>query len=126
MIELMARIEALLRRGAAKSATDARVHEFGDVRIDLVGTSVTRRGEIVPLSAREFQLLRYFLEHPGETLSREVLLQDVWGYSVDAFSRTVDVHVASLRQKLEKDSRKPVFFVTVLGLGYKFLPAFGT
>jgi two-component system alkaline phosphatase synthesis response regulator PhoP len=126
MIELMARIEALLRRGPAKPVPDARVHEFGDVRIDLVGTSVTRRGEIVPLSAREFQLLRYFLEHPGETLSREVLLQDVWGYSVDAFSRTVDVHVASLRQKLEKDSRKPVFFVTVLGLGYKFLPAFGT
>ena len=83
-----------------------------------------RKGEVVPLSAREFQLLRYFLEHPGETLSREVLLQDVWGYSVDAFSRTVDVHVASLRQKLEENSKKPVFFVTVLGLGYKFLPAF--
>jgi two-component system, OmpR family, alkaline phosphatase synthesis response regulator PhoP len=124
MIELMARIEALLRRGSGKSATDTRVHEFGDVRIDLVGTSVTRNGEVVPISAREFQLLRYFLEHPGETLSREVLLQDVWGYSVDAFSRTVDVHVASLRQKLEEDSKKPVFFVTVLGLGYKFLPAF--
>jgi two-component system, OmpR family, alkaline phosphatase synthesis response regulator PhoP len=124
MIELMARIEALLRRGSGKPATDTRVHEFGDVRIDLVGTSVTRNGEVVPISAREFQLLRYFLEHPGETLSREVLLQDVWGYSVDAFSRTVDVHVASLRQKLEEDSKKPVFFVTVLGLGYKFLPAF--
>jgi two-component system alkaline phosphatase synthesis response regulator PhoP len=124
MIELMARIEALLRRGLGKPGTETRVHEFGDVRIDLVGTSVTRKGQVVPLSAREFHLLRYFLEHPGETLSREVLLQDVWGYSADAFSRTVDVHVASLRQKLEKDSKKPVFFVTVLGHGYKFLPAF--
>jgi two-component system alkaline phosphatase synthesis response regulator PhoP len=124
MIELMARIEALLRRGAATPVTDTRVHEFGDVRVDLVGTSVTRKGEVVPLSAREFQLLRYFLEHPGETLAREVLLQDVWGYSADAFSRTVDVHVASLRQKLEKDSKKPALFVTVLGLGYKFLPGF--
>lgn len=98
------------------------MHEFGQVRIDLVGTSVTRRGKIVPLSAREFQLLRYFLEHPGVTLSRDVLLKEVWGYRADLLPRTVDVHVASLRQKLEADHKKPEFFVTVLGLGYKFLP----
>jgi two-component system, OmpR family, alkaline phosphatase synthesis response regulator PhoP len=122
MIELMARIEALLRRAPSQPADDGKVHEFGQVKIDLIGTSVTRKGNVVPLSAREFQLLRYFVQHPGVTLSREVLLTEVWGYSADAFTRTVDVHLASLRQKLEVDPKKPQFFVTVQGLGYKFLP----
>jgi two-component system alkaline phosphatase synthesis response regulator PhoP len=122
MIELMARIEALLRRAPSQPVDDGQVHQFGQVRIDLLGTSVTRKGKVVPLSAREFQLLRYFVQHPGATLSREVLLKEVWGYNVDAFTRTVDVHVASLRQKLEVDSKKPALFVTVQGLGYKFSP----
>jgi two-component system alkaline phosphatase synthesis response regulator PhoP len=123
MIELMARVEALLRRVPGQTAEqEEQVHNFGQVRIDLLGTSVTRKGKIVPLSAREFQLLRYFVQHPGATLSREVLLKEVWGYSADAFTRTVDVHVASLRQKLEVDPKRPAFFVTVLGLGYKFSP----
>ena len=123
MIELMARIEALLRRAPSQpAADDQKIHEFGQVRIDLVGTSVMRKGKVVPLSAREFQLLRYFVQHPGATLARDVLLREVWGYNADAFTRTVDVHVASLRQKLEVDSKKPEFFVTVQGLGYKFLP----
>jgi two-component system alkaline phosphatase synthesis response regulator PhoP len=123
MIELMARIEALLRRAPSQpAADDQKIHEFGQVRIDLVGTSVMRKEKVVPLSAREFQLLRYFVQHPGATLSRDVLLREVWGYNADAFTRTVDVHVASLRQKLEVDSKKPEFFVTVQGLGYKFLP----
>ena len=121
MIELMARIEALLRR-VPTQPSDAQLHHVGDVRIDLVGTSVTRKGKVVPLSAREFQLLRYFVQHPGVTLSREVLLKEVWGYNADAFTRTVDVHVASLRQKIESDPKKPALFLTVQGLGYKFLP----
>ena len=74
------------------------------------------------LSAREFQLLRYFLEHPGKTLSREELLTQVWGYSQQTFTRTVDVHVASLRQKLEAEPKQPRFLLTVQGLGYKFKP----
>jgi two-component system alkaline phosphatase synthesis response regulator PhoP len=123
MIELMARVEALLRRAPSQSSSDGQVCQFGEVRIDLPGTSVTRKGKIVPLSAREFELLRYFIQHPGITLSREVLLTEVWGYNGNAFTRTVDVHVASLRQKLESDPKKPVFFATVLGLGYKFSPA---
>jgi two-component system alkaline phosphatase synthesis response regulator PhoP len=123
MIELMARVEALLRRAPGPPSEEvAQVYHFGQVRIDLLGTSVTRKGRVVPLSAREFQLLRHFVRHPGATLSREVLLKEVWGYSADAFTRTVDVHVASLRQKLEHDPKKPAFFVTVLGMGYKFLP----
>jgi two-component system alkaline phosphatase synthesis response regulator PhoP len=81
---------------------------------------VTRNGQTVPLSAREFRLLRYFVEHRGATLSRDVLLTDVWGYSADTFTRTVDVHVASLRQKIERNPKSPSLIVTVAGLGYKF------
>jgi two-component system alkaline phosphatase synthesis response regulator PhoP len=76
----------------------------------------------VALSAREFQLLRYFIERPGATLSREELLEQVWGYSGKMFTRTVDVHVAGLRQKLEPEPKQPRFFLTVQGLGYKFKP----
>jgi two-component system alkaline phosphatase synthesis response regulator PhoP len=75
-MELLARIEALLRRSKASAASG--VHEFGSLRIDFRGTSVRRHGEVIPLSAREFQLLRYFIEHRGETLSRDLLLKEVW------------------------------------------------
>ena len=121
MMELMARVEALLRRAPISQNGQNNVYEFGPLRIDLRGTSVSRNGRIVPLSAREFQLLRYFVEHRGATLSRDILLKEVWGYNADAFTRTVDVHVASLRQKLEKDPKQPSLIVTVLGLGYKFV-----
>jgi two-component system alkaline phosphatase synthesis response regulator PhoP len=76
----------------------------------------------VTLSAREFELLRFFVEHPGVTLSRDELLKQVWGYSGDIITRTVDVHVASLRQKLESEPKQPRYFLTVQGLGYKFKP----
>src|SRR5947199_7580456 len=89
MMELMARIEALLRRSKIPVATG--VHEFGSLKVDFRGTSVRRDGKVVPLSAREFQLLRYLIEHRGETLSRDLLLKEVWGYSSEAFTRTVDV-----------------------------------
>jgi two-component system, OmpR family, alkaline phosphatase synthesis response regulator PhoP len=122
MPELLARIEALLRRGPTRPAAPPAVYEFGNVRVDLRGTEAVRNGEIVNLSAREFQLLRFFLENQGMTLSRQDLLTRVWGYSASTFTRTVDVHVASLRQKLEDDPRRPRFFVTVQGMGYKFKP----
>jgi two-component system, OmpR family, alkaline phosphatase synthesis response regulator PhoP len=118
--ELLARIEALLRR--SKAPVTSGIQQFGSIQVDLKGTTVSRNGEVVPLSAREFQLLRYFVEHPNTTLSREVLLKEVWFYSADAFTRTVDVHVASLRQKLEKDPKHPKLILTVSGLGYKFTP----
>jgi two-component system alkaline phosphatase synthesis response regulator PhoP len=122
MPELLARVEALLRRAPARPMAADVMHEFGRVRVDLRGTEVTRCGDPVTLSAREFQLLRFFLEHPNATLSRQELLTRVWGYSAAAFTRTVDVHVAALRQKLEEDARQPRYFVTVQGLGYKFRP----
>src|ERR1700722_14808639 len=123
MQELMARVEALLRRAPSRTGTQTGVYQFGAVRIDLRGTEATRDGKPVNLSAREFQLLRYFIEHAGATLSREELLKEVWGYSADTFTRTVDVHVASLRQKVEADPKQPKFITTVQGLGYKFKPS---
>ena len=90
--------------------------------MDLRGTEVTRDGKVVNLSAREFQLLRFLIEHRGETLSRDVLLQEVWGYSAEIYTRTVDMHIANLRQKLEDDPKQPKFILTVQGFGYKFKP----
>jgi two-component system alkaline phosphatase synthesis response regulator PhoP len=119
MEELLARVEALLRR----SATPARVsspYSFGNVKVDFRSTEVHRAGEPLTLSAKEFQLLRYFIEHSGETLSREKLLHEVWGYQSTPSTRTVDVHVAWLRQKLEVDARRPQWILTVHGMGYKF------
>jgi two-component system, OmpR family, alkaline phosphatase synthesis response regulator PhoP len=119
-LELLARIEALLRRVPARMAK-AAVFEFGSLRVDLRGTQVTRRGTPVYLSAREFQLLRYFVEHNGVTLSRDEILKEVWNYDASTFTRTVDVHVASLRQKLEDDPKRPHLIFTVPGFGYKFV-----
>jgi two-component system alkaline phosphatase synthesis response regulator PhoP len=120
MLELMARVEALMRRAPIRPAAQTGALDFGAVHVDLVGTEATRDGKPVNLSAREFQLLRYFIEHRGATLSREELLKQVWGYSADVYTRTVDVHVASLRQKLEDDPKQPKHIVTVQGIGYKF------
>ena len=118
--ELVARIEALLRRSRAYGPAQPTVHEIGDLRIDVSGTTVSRNGKNVALSAREFQLLRYLLEHRGTTMSRGDILKDVWGYSANTFTRTVDVHVASLRQKIENDPKQPELVLTVPGLGYKW------
>jgi two-component system alkaline phosphatase synthesis response regulator PhoP len=122
MLELMARVEALMRRAPIRPAAQAQtsVVGFGTIHVDLVGTETTRDGKPVNLSAREFQLLRYLIEHRGATLSREELLKQVWGYSADMYTRTVDVHIASLRQKLEDDPKQPKFILTVQGFGYKF------
>jgi two-component system alkaline phosphatase synthesis response regulator PhoP len=122
MPELLARVEALLRRAPARASSATVVYEFGRFRVDVRGTEVLRDGHAVSLSSREFQLLRFFLEHPQTTLSREDLLTRVWGYDASTFTRTVDVHVASLRQKLEDDPRQPQHLLTVQGVGYKFRP----
>ncbi len=120
MPELLARVQALLRRAATPPEPQSARYRFGVVAIDTRSTEVTRDGRVVPMSAKEFQLLRYFAEHPNVTLSREELLREVWGYGVHTPSRTVDVHVAWLRQKLEEDLKTPQLIVTVVGFGYKF------
>lgn len=122
MMELLARVEALLRRAPMRPSNQGAIHQFGSVRVDLRGTEVTRDGQVVNVSAREFQLLRYFVEHAGTTISRNELLKEVWGYSTETFTRTVDVHIVSLRQKIEADPKHPKLILTVPGLGYKFAP----
>jgi two-component system, OmpR family, alkaline phosphatase synthesis response regulator PhoP len=123
MRELMARVEALLRRAPSRPGIHVGSYRFGPIHIDLRGTAASRDGKPLNLSAREFQLLRYFIEHTSATLSRDELLKEVWGYNTDTFTRTVDVHVASLRQKIETDPKQPKFILTVQGLGYKFKPS---
>ena len=120
MIELLARIEALLRRAPHPGSSGLERYRFGDIAVDVRRAEVTRNGEAVELSAKEFQLLRYFIEHRGATLSRDELLHEVWGYHAMPSTRTVDVHVAWLRQKLEPNPRIPQYILTMHGLGYKF------
>jgi two-component system alkaline phosphatase synthesis response regulator PhoP len=122
MMELLARVEALLRRAPARRPVAAAQdsYEFGPIRVDFRSTAVFREGEPIELSAREFKLLRYFIEHRGATISRDELLNAVWGYDAMPFTRTVDVHVAWLRQKLEPNPRHPQFILTVHGMGYRF------
>jgi two-component system alkaline phosphatase synthesis response regulator PhoP len=117
MAELLARVEALLRRPVLR---DTAVYQFGPIRFDARRAEVRRDGKLLLLSAREFQLLRYFVEHRGETVPRDELLRVVWGYKSAPSTRTVDVHVAWLRQKLEADPKQPRWIVTVHGLGYRF------
>ena len=119
MVELLARIEAKLRR-APVVPHPSEGYQFGNVRIDFRRAEVTRDGEALELSAREFQLLKYFIEHRGATLTREELLNEVWGYNAMPSTRTVDVHVAWLRQKIEPNPRHPQYVITVHGMGYKF------
>ncbi len=119
--ELLARIEALLRRSRTLGDHGADGYAFGSVRVDFRGATVTRDGQPVDLSGLEFKLLRYFVEHRGALVSRDELLENVWGYDAMPVTRTVDVHVASLRQKLERNAAKPEFLVTMHGLGYKFV-----
>jgi two-component system, OmpR family, alkaline phosphatase synthesis response regulator PhoP len=123
MSELLARIEALLRRAATASmpVQGTEAFRFGGITVDFRRAEVTKGGEIVEVSAREFKLLRYFIEHHGALLSRDELLNEVWGYNSMPSTRTVDVHVAWLRQKLEDNPRHPQYILTVHGLGYKFV-----
>lgn len=120
MVELLARVDALLRRTAAGKVAAAR-YQFGELQIDIRSTEVMREGRPVALSAKEFQLLRYFVEHRGATLSRDELLREVWGFGGQPSTRTVDVHVAWLRQKVEKDPKNPQLILTIVGMGYKFV-----
>jgi DNA-binding response OmpR family regulator len=124
-LELLARLEALLRRSRSMSSASAAertdTFSFGAVVINFRSTEVRRNGKPVELSAREFQLLRYFIAQRGATLSREELLREVWGYETGMLTRTVDVHVGLLRQKLEDDAKEPRHFLTMRGHGYKFV-----
>lgn len=118
--ELIARVKTVLRR-AERPVLVRSESKFGDVTVDLRGTEVRRAGKRVDLSIKEFALLAYLISHAGETLSRDRLLNDVWGHQHYPSTRTIDTHIAHLRQKLEARPESPRFIVTVHGVGYKFV-----
>ena len=118
-MELSARMEAILRRQGAPP-DDETVYRFGDVEVDFDELKATRAGEPLELTPREFKLLRQFVANRGSVLTRERLLAAVWGYHVVPVTRTVDMHVAKLRKKVEDDPESPTHIVTVHGVGYKF------
>ncbi len=118
--ELLARVKAVLRRSTALPKDQER-YSFSDVEVDLRRCSVKRSAKGIELSSKEFELLKYFICHSGETLSRDKLLEDVWGYDNYPTTRTVDTHIVRLRQKLEPDPEQPRFFLTVHGIGYRFV-----
>ena len=122
VIELLARIEALLRRAPVSSNGhhSDEAYRFGNVAIDFKRAEVQCKSKPIDLSAMEFKLLQYLIENRGIVHSRDALLDAVWGYDAMPSTRTVDVHIAWLRQKLEENPRHPKFIQTVHGLGYKF------
>jgi DNA-binding response OmpR family regulator len=118
-LELLARVEALLRRSSGyRDRLDS--YTFGDVAIDFRSMEARKGERALDLSHKEFELLRFLIEHRGEVLPRERLLQAVWGYENGSFTRTVDMHVAKLRKKIEDRPADPAFIVTVHRVGYKF------
>jgi DNA-binding response OmpR family regulator len=118
--ELLARVKAVLRR-AGTIPKQGEKYAFGEVEVNLRNCQVSRKGKSLEFSSKEFELLKYFLNHPGETLSRDRLLEDVWGYDRFPTTRTVDAHIVRLRQKLEPKPDDPRFILTVHGTGYKFV-----
>jgi DNA-binding response OmpR family regulator len=129
--ELLARVRRAMRRGASKAQPISSVpaktvsHEvltFGDAHVDFTSMEATHAGKSVTLTAQEFKLLKFFASSPGRVLSRDELLNEVWGYQNYPSTRTVDNHILRLRQKLEPDSANPRYFLTIHGAGYKFVP----
>jgi DNA-binding response OmpR family regulator len=118
--ELLARVKAVLRRSQTLPKEQDR-YTFGDVEVNLRSYRVLRGGHSVEFSSKEFELLKHFLCHSGETLSRDRLLEEVWGYDNFPTTRTVDAHIVRLRQKLEPVPDQPQFFLTVHGVGYRFV-----
>ena len=122
-LELIARAEAVLRRSSGDSAAERplSVIRFGDVTVDFESHGAKRGEEELDLSPREFQLLEFFYRHRGQVVTREQLLDHVWGYDSIPFTRTVDTHIAKLRKKIEEVPSDPRWIVTVHRVGYKFL-----
>jgi DNA-binding response OmpR family regulator len=120
VLELLARIKALFRR--IKSGSEIpEVHRFGDLEINFKKYEARKKGKPLKLSPREFELLKWFIEREGEIVSRDELLNQVWGYDSFPNTRTIDTHVAKLRHKIEDNPEEPKLIVTIHGIGYKFL-----
>lgn len=119
LLELLARIKAILRR-QRKDAERIDGFAFGNVKLDFKRHEVTRRGKPVKLTEREFKVLKYMIEHKGEVVTRDMLLDEVWGYENFPTTRTVDNYILSIRHKIEDIPSNPKFILTVHTAGYKF------
>ena len=120
MRELMARVRALLRRSENAPAADLEIVSSGDLTIDIRKRTVSRDGTGLPLKPKEFELLSFFARNPGQAFTRDQLLNQIWGYDYAGDTRTVDVHVRWLRQKIEEEPERPTRLITVRGVGYRF------
>jgi len=120
--ELLARVEALLRRVQKENRVPVQTFHFGEVEVDFDRGDVRVSGKAVGLAAKELQLLRYLVDNRERVVPREELLQNVWEYNSEISSRTIDVHVVWLRQKLEKNPQLPTHIRTIRGKGYRFTP----
>lgn len=122
MMELLARVEVQLRKKSKEQKNKENLeYFFADVTMDFKKMVIKKGQELVSLSSKEFQLLKFLVENEGGILTRDQLLNEVWGYDALPSTRTVDVHIAWLRQKLEEDSRHPKHIITIHGFGYKFV-----
>jgi two-component system alkaline phosphatase synthesis response regulator PhoP len=119
--ELLARVEALLRRAQAGARKKLTTWDFHGISVDFTKARMVKKGEEIILSERECRLLQHLIESRGEVVTRDELLEEVWGYEEAPMTRTVDVHISWLRQKLEDDPANPRFIVTVHGQGYRFI-----
>ena len=118
--ELLARVDALIRRGCWSAKPKTGLARFGNIVVDFQRPEVSRDGKSIPISAKELQLLRFLLEHRGHTVARAELLREVWGIGFASSTRTLDVHVAALRRKIEDDPKRPYWLLTIHGIGYRF------
>jgi DNA-binding response OmpR family regulator len=119
LLELLARVRALLKRGLPPGEPRAATVDIGDLRVDLAARVVRRGGTELALRPKEFELLAALVRHRGRVVSRAELLRDVWGYAPGTESRTVETHLAALRQRLGDDPQAPRYIVTVRGAGYR-------
>ena len=119
----MARVKAVLRRAEAPgepgAKKDNRFLKIGPIEIDEIKRTVKRRGELLELTLKEFDLLRLFAQNPGKVITRDEILTKIWGYDYTGETRTVDVHIRQLRKKIEEDDSNPQYILTVRGVGYK-------
>jgi two-component system alkaline phosphatase synthesis response regulator PhoP len=118
--ELLARVRAHLRR-STRQVVDIETYTFGEIELNFKKYEAKKDGGEIELSPREFELMKYFIQHRGETITRDQLLDDVWGYDNYPFTRTVDNHIAKLRQKIEQTPAEPKYIITVHRVGYRFL-----
>jgi len=118
--ELLARVKAMFRRVNISTPDESEIIRHGDISIDCTRREVYKQSELIEMPLKEFELLKILVQNKGKVLSREVLLEKIWGFDYYGETRTVDVHIRYLRQKIEDDDNNPIYIETIRGIGYKF------